>query len=37
MKTIQEQIATSMQDATDCSLCALRNSCDRTPLENAIA
>lgn len=35
MKTIQEQIATAMQDATDCSQCAHRNSCDRTPLENA--
>jgi hypothetical protein len=35
MKTIQDKIATTMQDATDCSQCNHRQTCDRTPLDNA--
>jgi hypothetical protein len=34
-KSIIENIAATMQTSHDCSQCALRNSCDRTPLENA--
>jgi positive regulator of sigma E activity len=35
MRTIQEHIVVTMQDATDCSQCKHRQTCDRTPLQNA--
>ena len=35
MKTIQSSIAANIQDAANCSQCAHRQTCDRTPLRNA--
>ena len=35
MSKIQKQIAITMQTSHDCSQCVHRQTCDRTPLDNA--